>query len=630
MSVEQRARAAGDAVDGSAAPAGDRPTVPGATPAARRLPGTRRVRASGVMVALASIVSVAVVGLLVVVLWVSFLEDGSPTSSLTGANYAELYGSDAVRSVVLNTLQFAITATVVAGVIGGALAWLVERTDFGARRTIYVMTTLSILIPGYAVAMGWIFLLDRQIGLVNVFAVDVLGLDQPPFNLVSYVGMGWVQGLSMAPIFFIMTSSSFRAMDASLEEAAHVSGAGSLATLTRITLPLLYPGLMAATIFVFTIAIGAFDIPLIIGSSNLKFTFGTFLYFRVHPLDGLPQYGISASFAGLMVVLALGLTVLYTRVLARAKRYEVVTGRGYRPKRLQLGRKRILAWALVLGYLSLAVVGPILMVAWMSLQPYLQVPSLAAIDDFTLENFRSLPWELVSRGVRNTVVLMVLAPTVTVLASIVFSWVVLRSGRRFRYAFDFVAFLPHAVPNIAFALAALLIATYWTIGPIDLYGTVTLLVIVLGLTHLSFGTRMVNSGLVQISREIEEAGEVSGASPLGVLRRITVPLLRPLIIYTWLWLALLVFRELTVVAMLSSRGNFTLSTVVSSMWVGAEVGEAAALTLIVFVVMTMLIAIFLVVTARIGGTGRDAQFSYKHNRGSQSRASSVDRTRGRA
>jgi iron(III) transport system permease protein len=572
------------------------------------------------MVALASIVSVAVLGLLAVVLWVSLLEDGSPTSALTGENYADLYSSEAVRSVVLNTLQFAITATVVAGVVGGALAWLVERTDFGARRTIYVMTTLSILIPGYAVAMGWIFLLDQQIGILNVFAVDVLGFDQPPFNLVSYVGMGWVQGLSLVPIFFIMTSSSFRAMDASLEEAAQASGAGNLATLTRITLPLLYPGLMAATIFVFTIAIGAFDIPLIIGSSNLKFTFGTFLYYRVHPLEGLPQYGIAASFAGLMVVLALGLTVLYTRVLSRAKRYEVVTGRGYRPKRAQLGRKRIFAWIFVLGYLGLAVVGPVLMIAWMSLQPYLQVPSFAAIDDFTLENFRNLPWELVSRGVSNTVVLMVLAPTITVLASVIFSWVVLRSGSRFRYAFDFVAFLPHAVPNIAFALAALLVATYWTIGPIDLYGTVTLLVIVMGLTHLSFGTRMVNSALVQISRELEEVGEVSGASPLGVLRRITLPLLRPVIVYTWLWLALLVFRELTVVAMLNSRGNFTLSTVVSSMWVGAEVGEAAALTLIVFGVMAAMIAIFLVVTGRTAGAGRDAHLNYKHDKSSRFRS----------
>lgn len=516
-----------------------------------------------------------------------------------------------MRAVVLNTLQFAGTATVVAGVVGGALAWLVERTDFGARRTIYVMTTLSILIPGYAVAMGWIFLLDRQIGIFNVFAVDVLGFDQPPFNLVSFVGMGWVQGLSLVPIFFIMTSGSFRAMDASLEEAAQVSGAGTVATLSRITLPLLYPGLLAATIFVFTIAIGAFDIPLIIGASNLKFTFGTFLYYRVHPLDGLPQYGISASFAGLMVLLALGLTVLYTRVLARAKRYEVVTGRGYRPKRSQLGRKRILAWTFVLGYLGLAVVGPVLMIAWMSLQPFLQAPSFGAIGDFTLDNFRHLPWELVSRGVTNTLVLMVLAPTIAVLASIVFSWVVLRSGSRFRYGFDFVAFLPHAVPNIAFALAALLIATYWTLGPIDLYGTVTLLVIVVALTHLSFGTRMVNSALVQINRELEEAGEVSGASPLGVLRRITLPLLRPVLVYTWLWVALLAFRELTVVAMLNARGNFTLSTVISSMWVGAEVGEAAALTLIVFAVMVALIAIFLVVTARFGGAGRDAHADYR-------------------
>src|SRR2546421_682955 len=77
---------------------------------------------------------------------------------------------------------------------------------------------VSLLVPGFASAMGWLFLLHPRIGLVNALAVRGLGFDAPPFNILSLAGMGWVQGLNLTPVTFLMLAGAFRAMDPALEE----------------------------------------------------------------------------------------------------------------------------------------------------------------------------------------------------------------------------------------------------------------------------------------------------------------------------------------------------------------------------------------------------------------------------
>ena len=104
---------------------------------------------------------------------------------------------------------------------------------------------------------------------------------------------------------------------------------------------------------------------------------------------------------------------------------------------------------------------------------------------------------------------MLLTPTLTILASLVFAWVVLRSKIRLRFLFDFFAFLPHAVPDTVFAIGAVLLALFVLRGFIPLYGTLSLLLLLYIVVRLSYGTRMMNSSLIQIHRELEEAAYVA-------------------------------------------------------------------------------------------------------------------------
>ena len=120
-----------------------------------------------------------------------------------------------------------------------------------------------------------------------------------------------------------------------------------------------------------------------------------------------------------------------------------------------------------------------------------------------------------------------------------------------RAGFDFIAFLPHAVPSIVFGVGALLLTLFVLQRALPLYGTVWILLIVFTIARISYGTRMTNSGLIQIHAELEESAQMSGATLGQGFRRISVPLLAPTLLYAWLWIALLTFRELTLAVMRS-------------------------------------------------------------------------------
>ncbi|MDQ6945607.1 MAG: ABC transporter permease subunit, partial [Actinomycetota bacterium] len=211
-------------------------------------------------------------------------------------------------------------------------------------------------------------------------------------------------------------------------------------------------------------------------------------------------------------------------------------------------------------------------------------------------NFKSLDWDYVLRGVSTTVKLMVLTPTIAVVVSLLFSLVVVRSRLRFRLVYDVVAFLPQAVPQLIFGFGALIAALYWSPASFNLYGTLLLLVVVMALLQLPFGTRMFNSGLLQLHTELEEAAGMSGATPWATFRRITLPLLRPVVAYTWLWLSLLSFRDLTIPTVVGSRDTLTLSVVSWTMYNTGRVGAASAVTIMMVLAMLPGVILFLLVT----------------------------------
>jgi len=358
-------------------------------------------------------------------------------------------------------------------------------------------------------------------------------------------------------------------------------------------LPIAWPGILAASIYIFTLGFAAFDVPAIIGWGSRLFTFATYLVIQLSPDESLPRYGSAAALSTCLVGFAGVFSWWYGRMQSRAHRYKVVTGKAYRPILIRLGKRgKLPAWAFVGGYIFGAQIMPIVVLVWASVLPYFQLPSAAALASVSLGHYLNLQWHYLLAGLGNTLLLMALTPTLALAVALCFSWVVLRSRVPGRGWFDFVAFLPHAVPNIVFGIGALLLALFLLPKFIPLYGTIWLMLLVFVIARTSYATRMTNSGLIQINRELEESGSLSGASTGGVLRAIILPLLGPTLAYAWLWMALLTARELTLAVMITTRDSITLPVIVWGLWLSGGTADAAAVATMMLLFMTPFVALY--------------------------------------
>jgi iron(III) transport system permease protein len=542
---------------------------------------------------MALIPMVALIAIVIVFVWVSFQTGtlGTGEAEYTTENYRSLFGDDFVLEVLENTLIFAISTTFVSLAIGLPIAWITERTTIRPKELIYAMMTTGLLVPPIFIGMGWTFIAHQRIGFVNKALMGMFGLKTGPINIESPAGMGLIEGLTLAPLAFVLSVQVFRTMNPALEEAALTSGLSFKRTLWRVTLPLARPAILAALIYIFVIGLATFDIPAVIGMSSNIFVFSTYVFTEAFPPDGLPEYGIPAALGTAMVLVAALLTVWYVQMLRRSQRYQVITGKGYRAKEIPIGRWVIGCWIFISTYFFIGLLLPVLLVAFMAFQPYITPPTWEAFSNATLLNFREMNWEYVFRGVKNTIILMALVPPIILVFAFCISWLVIRSRSSMRYILEFGAFLPHTIPRVVVSVGALLLSLYFLRNYLPIYGTVWILVAVYVIVWLPFGTRALNSSMIQIHKELEEAAHVSGLSKGRTVQRIMFPLLRPTLFSVWIWTGMLVYREMTVAVFLVSQDNVTLPAIVWGRWTQGAPTSAAAITVMMMVALMPLLFI---------------------------------------
>ena len=543
----------------------------------------------------ALVAAAAIIALLsfVVVLSFSKMQDGVIAGFAGFGNFTALLGDPNLPRMVSNTLIFAAIALAVSFLLGVPLAWLAERTDLPGRAFIWTVMLASLVLPGFLVGMGWLLMAHPRIGVLNTVAMSAFHLSFPPLPINNVVGMGLVQGLALTSLTFVLVAPSLRTMDPALEEAASVSGASTRSLLWNVTLPLVLPALVAAAMYVAIVAVGAFDIPAVIGMGSRVFTFSTFMFVHAYPADGFPDYGTIAAGGALMIALALGMTFVYAAVLRRARSFAVITGKAYRPRLTALGRWRSAAWAFVALYACGALVIPFAFTLIYALLPFAEPLSAGVFAHMSLANFATIPWDLVLTGATHTLELVIVVPLAVIALSFAISWIVVRTTVPWRYVLDGIAFMPHAVPGILFGIGASLAALFVLQKIVPIYGTVALIGIVYTIGWISFGTRIVNSSLIQIHSDIIEAGAMSGAPAGAVMRDIVLPLVRPAAFGAWIYIVLLCVRELTLAAFVSTPKSLTLPMVAWFLWNNGSIHSGAAVAVIVVLAILPLLFLYL-------------------------------------
>jgi len=560
---------------------------------------------SGLPLACSWFVLSFVVALLLFILYMTFVP-GLPTEpGLTLEHWTNIASPEMLTEVIPNTLIVGFGAVLVASFFALPLGWLLNRTSLPFRDTFITLMAVVVIVPGFIKAMGWIMLINDRIGLINKAIGALLGLETVPLTVVNNpFGIAWVLGLILTPTMFFLISGSMRAMDPALEEAAAVAGINQWRTLLWVSFPLMWPGILAGIIYTFMTAISIFEVPAMLGAASGKVpVLATELFYAVRPF-GSESADVSYGAAGVYGVLIGAPSVLalyfYLRVLTQARRYEVITGRAYRPQNVDLGNFKWLALGFVMLYLILAVVLPLLVLFWASLLPYLQMPSSEALSQVNLSNYNDLLLNLGGvRVIRNTIMLVVSVSLLVLFFSFMISWVVIRTRVRLRKTMDVIAMLPHAIPGLAFAFALVMLgilALKW-FPWLPLAGTLVIIVVANVINRLSYGTRVINSALVQIQQELEECAQLCGLSNIAIMWRIIVPLIKPSLVFAGLWTALLTFREVTMALLLSEIHNRVLSVSIWNLWIVGSLEIAAAGA----VVMVAIIGVIMFTTLKIIG-----------------------------
>jgi iron(III) transport system permease protein len=500
--------------------------------------------------------------------------------------YFRLFAHEEFRQAVGNSFALAVVATVVATIVGVASAIAIVRFDVPGRAWLESAMLGPIYISQLVLALGW-YVLYGPSGYVSLFLQQWLG--EVPWNLASIPGMGVLGGLAMAPAVMLFCTSSLSLMDASLEDAARSAGASPMRVVRSITLPLLRPAIVYSLLLTFVGGLEMLSIPLVFGwPAGLEF-FTTFLL-RETMGQAEPDYGMLGAAALSLLAMVAILVLVQQKLLAQRQRFVTVRGKSQRPKPIDIGRWRWVLFGAFAVYLTFTVVLPMLALVLRSFVQYL-TPLLSPWEFLTLEYYRTL-WDqdIYTRSIGNSLVVATIGAAVATALIALITAVVQRSEFRFGRQLEMLTMFPRAVPGMVAGIGFLWVVL-WVPGLNLLHGTLAIMIIAFTMRDLPTAYATVAPSFLQVSKEIDQAARVSGASWWRTFLSIVVPIARPALVACYLIVFIAFIKEYASAVFLYAPGNEIIGTTMLSTWAKGEVGPVAALSAVQLAFTLVLVVI---------------------------------------
>ncbi len=465
-------------------------------------------------------------------------------------NFNALFQDPRFYQAVGNTLLAGAGATVLSCLLGFALAWIVSRTDLPGRQWFEILNLVPFFLSPYVGAVAWIYLAAPNSGMLQTW-LGALGISLDFIRIYSIGGVIWVLALFYTPYVYLFVIAPMRQMDAALEDAARVHGASFWYTLRHVTVPLLMPSLLSGALVVFVTSAGLFDVPLALAATRGIRTMPTEIFQSVqYPSD----FGRAAAFGVVVMAATIALAILQRQYLGR-RRFETVSGKGYRPRLIRLRwRGRVAALALELVYIGGGVLLPTLammMVAFSAIWTGRLNPAALTLRNFDYVIFG---YKLTQQAILNSLFLALAGATIGVMLALLQAYYLNRGNAKRPALVDAVLSLPLGIPGIILGLGFLIIAIRT-----PLYSTLTIILVAYIARFFPFATRTVSGMLLAINPELEQSARASGASWLQCVRFVLMPLLLPAIIAAWLMLFVIFIRELGATILLYAQGTETIS-----------------------------------------------------------------------
>ncbi len=578
-----------------AAPSLDAVSWPSASDAQPRAANPRDARAYRVLVIGALAVAVlAPVGLIV---YQSFLDGPffSPASRLSLDAYAYVLTDPSFYEALWTTAAIAFGMVAVAVPLGGALAFLLTRTDIKARPLLEILVLVPMFISSVVLAFGYTVSVGPA-GFLSLFLRDVIGF--VPWNLYSLPGIVVIAGLSHVPNVYLYISAAMRNLPSDLEEAARTTGAGLWRVSLDVTLPMVLPAVVFSAALNLLLGFEMFGIPLILGDPNGILVLTTYTY-KLTTLFGVPTYQLMAVVAMVLILITLPLVFFQRRLLRHSRRFAALGGKGARSSSLKLGRRgQIIALSLISVWLFVSVVLPI---AGIVLRAFVNAwgEGIDLLDHLTLANFARLT-EVPSlmRGIVNTVLLSAVGGALAVGIYLLIGLAGHRNRGLSNTVLDYLVLLPRALPGLVVGLAffwVFLFVPFLT----PLRPTLASLFIAYVVVGLSYGLRLLQGTLLQVSPELEELARTTGATIGRTWRDVVIPIIRPGLAGAWALIMIIFLREYATGVYLMSAGTEVIGSLMVLLLQTGAMDMIAALAFISIVLTALGLTLALRLGARI-------------------------------
>jgi iron(III) transport system permease protein len=495
-----------------------------------------------------------------------------------------------------NSFLMAAGMTLIAVPLGALLAFVMERTDLPGKRWLEPLILVPSFVSPMVLSFGFV-VAAGPVGFYSVWAQDLFGV--APWGLYSIPAMTVIAGITHVPNVYIYATSALKNLGSDVEEAARSAGASPFRVAVSVSLPLIMPSLLFAAVLVFFLGFELFGLPLVLGDPEGHLVLSTYLYKLTNKL-GTPSYHLMAAVAVCIVAITFPLVLLQRRLLQGARKYATIKGKAGRMRELPLGRWTWAAFALLIAFLFVTVVVPL---SGITLRAFVTNWGFGVklAEAFTLDNFRAVFEEPThKRAIFNTILVGTVGGALTVAYYTAIGFATHRRNDGWSRFVDYLVLVPRAIPGLLAGLAFLWLFLFVT--PLQpLRSTIVAVWIAYTVVWLAYGMRLISSSLMQVSPELEEAARSVGAKRGQVSRQITLPLIRPGLIGSWLLVFMIFEREYSTGVYLLAPGTEVIGAQLVSLWQGGAIDIVAALSLINIV----LVGVGLAIALRYGVKLRD-------------------------
>jgi iron(III) transport system permease protein len=504
--------------------------------------------------------------------------------------YRQLFSERQFLASVRNTLVYAFGSSTIAIAIGTLQALIVERTNTPGRKLAFFAAIISLGVPHILHVVAWLLLLGRS-GPINDLIQFAIKLDHA-VDVYSIWGMSLIEGIGFVPFTFLLMSAVLRSMDASFEEAAIMAGASLARTFWTVTLRMGTPALCALALLFFARAFESFEVPALVGLAGNINVLTTTIFQAVHR-TGMPSYGEAGAYSICLVGIMALLLFWQSRLSRQAHKYQTVTGKGFRPRILDLGQWRFLTAAILVVLFLIVTVIPVAILVFTSFQPFYDGVSIEAFGRLSLDNY----WVLLGPGsfrdsIVNTLVLGAATATFVVPFTTLCAWLVVRRVPG-AALLDQLATLPLVFPALILSVAFL---DVFVNMPLPLYGTLLSVIIASAARFMPYGMRYAYTGALQIHPDLEAAATIAGAPRGALFRRIVMPLLAASLVSSWLVVFLLSVQLVALPLLLVGPGSEVMAVTLFELWQNGQVTELASMGVVWIALMTVVSTVFHMLT----------------------------------